>query len=110
MSDAPSTNGANGRGAAGRFAKGNAGGPGSPHACYVAKLCAALFRSVKSSDLRDVVAILLRQAKAGDVASIKELLQRLLGPPEAVDLMERLDALETTIKQLAENTGQPWRR
>ena len=43
-------------------------------------------------DLNDVVAALLRQAKAGDVASIKELLQRLLGPPESMDLIERLDA------------------
>jgi hypothetical protein len=41
------------------------------------------------------------------VASIKELLQRLLGPPESV---ERLDALESKIEQLTENKGSPWRR
>jgi hypothetical protein len=59
--------------------------------------------------VRAVVTSLLKQAKAGDVPSIKELLQRLLGPPEAVDLLERLDALEAKIEQLAENKGQPWR-
>jgi hypothetical protein len=44
------------------------------------------------------------------VASIRELLQRLFGPPEAVDLMERLDALEEKIGQLHENKGQSWQR
>ena len=98
MSDSPSTNGANGRGAGGRFAKGNAGGPGNPHARHVARLRLALFKSVQPADLRQVVAALLAQAKAGDVASIKELMQRLLGPPD-----------EAKIQQLDENRGSSWR-
>lgn len=44
------------------------------------------------------------------MASIKELLQRVLGPPEAVDLMERLDASEAKIEQLTDNKGQSWHR
>ncbi|MEO6434673.1 MAG: hypothetical protein ABIP55_02780 [Tepidisphaeraceae bacterium] len=102
MSNTPSTNGTNGREAGGRFARGNAGGPGNPHAQRIARLRSALFKAVSPADLRDVLAALLKQAKAGDVASIRELLQRLLGPPESVDLMARLDALEATINQLAE--------
>src|SRR5687768_12574023 len=105
MSDSPSTNGPNGRGAGGRFAKGNHGGPGNPHARRVARLRSALFKSVQPTDLRQVVAALLAQAKAGDVASIKELMQRLLGPPEAADLLERLDALKAKIQQVSENKG-----
>lgn len=102
MSHSPSPNGANGRGAGGRFAKGNAGGPGNPHAKRVSRLRTALYRSVSPKDLREVVAALLAQAKAGDVASIKELLQRLLGPPIELDVVERLDALEQTIRTAAE--------
>src|SRR5215203_3059716 len=103
MINQPSTNGSNGRSAGGKFAKGNPGGPGNPHARHAAKLRSALFRSVKPTDLREVVKKLLEQAKAGEIASIKELLQRVLGPPEAVDLIERLSALEAQITQLIEN-------
>lgn len=105
MSDSPSPNGSNG----GRFAKGNPGGPGNPFAKRVAELRSALFDSVTAEDLKTVVLSLLSQAKAGNVASIKELLQRLLGPPEAIDLMERLDALETKIEQLSESRETKWR-
>jgi hypothetical protein len=62
---------------------------------------------VKAADLREVVAALLAQAKAGDVASIKELLQRLLGPPVELDFAERLEELERTIAELR-NRGQTW--
>ena len=95
-------NGSNGRTQTGKFAKGNPGGPGNPHASKVARLRSALLKSVSAADLRDVMAKLVENAKAGDVASIKELLQRLLGPPESVDLMARLEALEQRITALAE--------
>jgi hypothetical protein len=107
MSDSPSTNGANGRGAHGRFSKGNPGGPGNPHVKRVARLRLALFKSVKPADLREVVAALLAQAKAGDVASIRELLQRLLGPPTELDFQERLDELERNIAEL-QKRGHAW--
>ena len=98
MSDAPSTNGSNGRATGGRFAPGNKGGPGNPHARRVARLRAVLLKTVKPADLREVVAALLTQAKGGDVASIRELLQRLLGPPpEPADFTERLESLEERI-------------
>jgi hypothetical protein len=110
MTDIPSTNGPNGRGTGGRFAKGNAGGPGNPHARRVARLRSALFKAVTPEDLRDVVTALLTSAKGGDVSAARELMQRLLGPAEAVDLMERLDALEAKIQQLNETRGASWRR
>ena len=107
MSDAPSTNGDNGRQAGGRFAQGNAGGPGNPHAKRVAKLRTALFKAVSPDDLKAVVAALLASAKGGDVAAARELLQRLLGPPEAIDFVDRLEALEQNIAS-AQQRGQTW--
>ena len=107
MSDAPSTNGDNGRQAGGRFAQGNAGGPGNPHAKRVAKLRTALFKAVSPDDLKAVVAALLASAKGGDVAAAREQLQRLLGPPEAIDFVDRLEALEQNIAS-AQQRGQTW--
>jgi hypothetical protein len=73
-------------------------------------LRSALFSAVSPADLRDVITALLTRAKSGDVASAKEVLQRLLGPPEAIDFLERLDALEAKIEQLSEKTSQSWPR
>ena len=96
----PSPNGANGRRADGQFAKGNPGGDGNPFAKHVARLRAVLFEAVTPADLKAVVTALLNQAKGGDVASIKELLQRLLGPPVELDFVERLESLERNIAVL----------
>lgn len=68
-----------GRDANGRFVKGNAGGPGNPFARRVAQLRAVLMESVTDEDMRDVVQTLVTLAKAGDVAAIKLLFERLLG-------------------------------
>jgi len=107
MNDSPSTNGDNGRQAGGRFAQGNAGGPGNPHAKRVAKLRTALFKAVSPDDLKAVVAALLKSAKGGDVAAARELLQRLLGPPEALDFVERLEGMEQKIAAMQER-GEKW--
>lgn len=108
MSEQPLTPVADGTGRAanGTFAPGNKAAKGNPYAKRVAELRAALFDAVTPADLKDVVTKLAEQAKAGDVASIKELLQRLLGPPESADLMERLDALEEKLTQIAESRGR----
>jgi len=97
MIDSPSPNGNDVRGSGGRFIKGNSGGPGNPHAQQVAKLRSALLNSVTPDDLCQVMAALLTHAKGGDVPSIKELFQRLLGPAESIDLLARLDDLEQRI-------------
>jgi hypothetical protein len=110
MNDPPSTTVSDGRGADGRFGKGNTVAKGNPHARRVARLRSALMRAVTPDDLRDVVAALLRQAKTGDVPAVRELMQRLLGPPESLDLIERLDALEAKINQISDNKEQSWRR
>ena len=40
---------------------------------------------------------LVREAKAGNVQAARELLSRALGPPEAVDVLERLAQLEAVL-------------
>ena len=77
----PSPNGANGRESNGRFAPGNAGGPGNPHAARVAAIRSLLLDSVTDDDLRQVVAKLVEMAKSGDMAAIRELFDRLFGRP-----------------------------
>ena len=77
------TNGGNGagRGLAGRFAVGNAGGPGNPHAKRVAELRRLLVETVSDDDLKAVVGALVAKARGGDLGAIKELLDRIIGRP-----------------------------
>ncbi len=103
MNDRPSPNGAvgpdvapgrDGRDPRGRFAPGNVGGPGNPHAAQVAKLRAALLEAVTDDDVRGVVCALVKAAKGGSVPAARELLERLLGKPLEWDILDRLDTLE----------------
>ena len=75
----PLANGENGRDVMGRFARGNAGGPGNPYNAQVAKLRAAMMAAVSEQDITQVVAMLIQEAKKGDVAAARELLDRVFG-------------------------------
>lgn len=81
MAKSPSTNGANGRDTKGRFAAGNSGGPGNPHARQVARIRSQLLSMVSEDDLREVLQALIQRARTGDVAAVHELLNRLVGKP-----------------------------
>jgi len=76
--------GANGehRDARGRFLPGNSGGPGNPHARATSRLRARLLARVSDADFDAVIDALVRQAKAGDLAAVRELLDRTIGRPE----------------------------
>lgn len=84
-------NRANGRDAAGRFTSGCKGGPGNPHMARVARLRQAMFDAVTDADLKAIVKVLVQQAKAGDVVSAKEVLDRLLGKPVAAVQLQDAD-------------------
>ena len=71
----------NGRDTRGRFAPGNGGGPGNPHARSVARFKAALVEAVSEEDIREVAAVLITNAKAGERWAVRELLDRLIGRP-----------------------------
>lgn len=95
---APAVDGAgaapNRRDGRGRFAEGNRLGRGNPMARRVARLRAALLRSVTADDIETVVRALIERARSGDVAAARELLDRCLGKGEGVDLLVRLEAVE----------------
>jgi hypothetical protein len=63
-----------------------------------------MFETVTPADVREVIQALLAKAKAGEVASIRELLQRTFGPPESIDLLERINILEAKLDQVAESS------
>lgn len=84
----------------GRFAKGNPGGPGNPHARKVAALRSALIGAVSEQDVAAIVRALVEKAKGGDVAAVKELLSRTLGPAEALDVLQRLEAVEEAMRSM----------
>jgi hypothetical protein len=83
-----------GRGANGRFLKGNKGGPGNPHARQVAALRQAFIAAVTADDISTIAQAMIEKARQGDVAAARLVIQYSLGrPAEAVD-PDRLDELE----------------
>ncbi len=95
----PTRNGSDGRDERGRFAPGNVGGPGNPHAKQTGKLRSAMLKAVTEKDMRDVVMKLVELAKSGNVPAAKEVLDRCLGRPVEADLIERLDQVEELLKE-----------
>lgn len=70
----------------GRFGKGNAGGPGNPHAKRTERLRTALLRSVTPQAIERIVNRLLELVENGSgqeaVAAAKLLLDRTMGKPK----------------------------
>lgn len=62
-----------------RFQKGWKGGPGNPQIGKIAKWRASLAAAVSEKDIYDIVTKLIEQAKEGDVASAREVLDRTIG-------------------------------
>jgi hypothetical protein len=84
----PSPDGPDGDGrdaSTGRFVVGNRAGRGNPLAARVAALRKALFDAITEEDIAAAVKALVTQAKNGDVAAIRELLDRCIGKPGRVD-------------------------
>jgi hypothetical protein len=100
----PSVNGPNGRDSRGRFAVGNAGGPGNPHVKQTALLRAKLLDAVTPDDVEAVVKQLVAMARAGDIPAIRELLDRIFGKPSSSDLADRVERLEELIEGRYEHT------
>jgi hypothetical protein len=97
--DPPRAPAGNGRDARGRFTAGNKYGPGNPFARQTAQLRKVLLEVVNEEEMRQVAFSLLIQAKGGNLAAIKLLLQYVLGKPaEAVD-PDRLEVDEWRLAQ-----------
>lgn len=84
----PSPNGRNGNG---KFAKGNAGGPGNPYARRVARLRGLMLDAVSDEDLKAIVSAMVEKAKGGDLNAAREVLSRIIGKPADAPDPDRLD-------------------
>ncbi len=93
----PSPTGSNGRDSRGRFKPGNKVARGNPEAQRVGKLRSKLINSVSEKDIAEVVAGLVKKARSGDTAAAKLLLDRVLGPPVVLDVLERLAEVESKL-------------
>ena len=56
-----------------------------------------ILRRVKRADVEAIADKLVVMAKAGDLAAMKELLNRVVGVPVASDILERIEAIEATL-------------
>jgi hypothetical protein len=79
----PSTHGSNGSGqdARGRFRRGNKMGRGNPQAGQAAKVRAAVLATMTPADAAAITRKLVEMAMGGDLAAIRELLNRAIGKP-----------------------------
>lgn len=94
MTDDTSANGIHTSG--GKFAAGNPGGPGNPHAGQVARLRSAMLEAVTLDDMRAVARKLVEMALQGDLKAVDLLLTRTLGkadsgPVVAVQMNQEAD-------------------
>lgn len=99
-----------GRGPDGHFVRGNRGGTGNPHAKQVAKLRSALIHTITEEDVQNITRKLRDQALAGDLDSIRLLLDYTVGKPgkaldpddveNGVDLFRRLDDMPSVLEAL----------
>ncbi len=88
----------NGRDERGRFAPGNAGGPGCPYGAQTERFRSALMAAVTRDDMAAIARRLVADAKGGSVRAASLLFDRVLGKPlEAPDMMDRLTQLETAL-------------
>jgi len=87
----PSPNGSNGRDGRGRFAPGNAGGPGNPFAGRVARLRSLLLDAISEDELRAIVEAVAKKAKGGDLTAAKMVLDYCVGKPAAAVDVDKIE-------------------
>lgn len=93
----PKLNGT-GRKPDGRFGPGNPGGPGNPYTRKCNELRAAIYDGVSREDMAEMVKALVVLAKKGDIQAFRELVPWLLGKPESVDTLARIEELESMLR------------
>ena len=65
----------------GRFARGNAGGPGNPHARHCARVLAFFRNVIDDEKIEAIIHVLYARAVAGDMSAIKLILSYKIGKP-----------------------------
>jgi hypothetical protein len=71
----------NGRGAGGQFTKGNAGGPGNPHARGCAKMLEVFRNAISEDEMVQICRMLFVKAVSGDISAAKIILSYKIGKP-----------------------------
>jgi len=99
----PSENGSIGRDNKGRFAAGNRGGPGNPHAQRTSLLRNAMLSAVSADDVEKIIRAIVKAAKEGDIVAAREVLDRTIGKPSQTDVLARLEALEQLYQEKVRN-------
>ena len=92
----------NGQDVRGRFLRGNKLGKGNPLAGKAAKIRAVLLQKLTERDARAIADKLIEKAKGGDLAAVRELLDRTVGKPTQTELLERIERLEATLEEHAD--------
>jgi hypothetical protein len=54
---------------------------------------------VTPEDIQVAIRALVDEARAGNVQACRELLDRVLGKPEPIDILERLEELEDALER-----------
>lgn len=97
------TNGLNGWEANGRFAPGNAGGPGNPLGRRTAELRSAMLNAVTDDDIRAIIKNLVASALGGDVMAAREVLNRTVGRAPAYEDQMESAAVATSPEDIRAN-------
>src|SRR5439155_2003157 len=90
-----------GRAADGKFAKGNAGGPGNPFGRRAAALRKVLLSRITDQDMAVAADAVIALAKRGDLVAFKLLLQYTVGKPLAGNDPDRVEVDEVRLLQEA---------
>ena len=84
----------------GQFAVGNPGGPGNPLSRQVYTLRQAFFSALTASDVSEIVHSLIDQAKDGNVAAAKLVLEWSIGRPGVLVHLHEGEPLTDTLRSL----------
>ncbi len=82
----------------GRYANGNPGNPGGPGNPYVKKLAAiraATIASISIEDVFEMVFAVTERAKKGDVRAFEVIMNRVLGAPVNLELLNELETIKS---------------
>lgn len=96
----------NGKDKRGRFVVGNKLANGNPAASRVQKLRFALLDAVTPEAVYRITIKLIELAYNGDIQAAKIVLDRALGPIVALDVEERLKALEAALEDEENGSGE----
>ena len=96
----PSPLGTNGRENNGRFSPGNHLGCGNPLAGRASKIRAVLLEQLSKDKMVKIADRLIRMAERGNLASIRELLDRTMGKAVSFDVLETMVEFDERINKI----------